>query len=121
VARRGLTQPDPPGLYAKQRRHATQCLAGGALLGRRAVEGFRDFLQDAERSRLGKATAIFQGQRLFFDRARFLAFTGFFFDADFFLVAGLFLRTGLEAAARRALLALRGLLAFAAGFAGFAE
>ena len=111
-------------MRAKQIRHAAERLAGGALLGRRAVEGFRDFLEDSQRSRLGKTTAILQRQRLFFDEALFLDFVFVFFAAGFFFltgfrffVAGFALLIGFAAAARRDAVALPGLLGFSAGFA----
>jgi hypothetical protein len=100
---------------AKQIRHAAERLARGALLGRRAVERFRDFLEDSQRSRLGKATAIFQRQRLFFDATLFLDFVLVRFGAGFFFFASFFFTD--VAAARRAGFALRGVLVFGEGFA----
>jgi hypothetical protein len=112
MARGGLAQPDPPGLRAEQIRHAAERLARGALLGRRAVERFGDFLEDSQRSRLGKTTAILQCQRLFLDLA---LFTFLFFAAGFVFLTGLVFLTGFLAA-RRAGFALGGLLFVVDGF-----
>jgi hypothetical protein len=50
-----LAQPDPAGLDAEQIDHAAQGFAGRALLGRRAVQRFGDFLEHPERAGLRQA------------------------------------------------------------------
>jgi len=124
MARGGLAQPDPPGVRAKKIRHAAERLARGALLGRRAVEGFRHFLEDSQRTRLGKTTAILQRQRLFVDAALFLGFIFVFFAEGFLLLFGLVFFApgfvfliGFAGAARRAVLSSTDLLGVSAGLA----